>query len=956
MSQASSVQPSAKTLTLRLYIAFGGLAVVFLIVISLAFYLTDQLSRAIERTTEETIPLTRTALGLAERGATIVAAVPALASAASLEQLDAENAGMDGLFAQIDAALLYLERASAGINLVDIRTNVDHLQSMRKQVNALTLQKIELLSAQQQQLREIRATHNVFLDTISPVVYGVSSINRLFGKRLAREFDRDLKTVLRNNPSAQDLDSLRERSRTAVTTYMDQTAQEMGAVLDIKAEGNLLFALLTATAETERIDALTNLLERFRRSNQLFGEATQSFLQSALAQRNPILASNLSRIQNQVNDFESAKDNLFSLRQRLLSNQREMDQLLAVNPQVAGRLATQVEQLLDSLEQQTDVLHKVIVQQRDTNNALLITGGLLGLILMALITMATLRRMKRDERRLRLATTILQSTNEGILVTDQNSKIVFINPAFTRITGYSNEEAAGQTPRILQSGRHTQAFYEALWHELSQTGHWQGEMFNKRKNGDIYPEWLTISAVRDDEGSVTHYAAVFSDISVIKKSQEELDHLAHHDPLTGLPNRLLLHDRLSKAMHHAARSKTKLAILFIDLDRFKNINDTLGHSIGDRLLSETGLRLQSHTRDEDTVSRLGGDEFLIILEELRHPDDAGLVAGTLLKALAEPFEIDEHTMVLTASIGISLFPDDGADVETLVRNADTAMYRAKELGKNNYQFYSAEFTAQVLERFALEKHIRDALHLGQFELYYQPQISLADKSIVGVEALLRWHHPKEGVVAPPIFLHVVEEIGMMSPLGDWVFRTACRQWREWVDSGIRPIRVAVNVSGSQFSDRGMIANTRAAMDEFKVDPNYFEFEITESTVLQSPDRAVDLLNELRDMGIRLAIDDFGTGYSSLSYLKRLPIHALKIDRSFISDIPEDSDDAAITLVIIALAHTLRLEVVAEGVENGDQEQFLHEQNCDLAQGYFYSRPIPADKLTELLRTQSAVAH
>ncbi len=557
---------------------------------------------------------------------------------------------------------------------------------------------------------------------------------------------------------------------------------------------------------------------------------------------------------------------------------------------------------------------------------------------------------RRIEDRLRQSAAVFESTAEGVIITDGEGRITAVNKAFTHITGYSEGEALGRNPAFLQSGRHDPEFYEAMWDALRERGQWQGEVWNRRKDGDIYPQWMTISTVRNDAGDVVFYVGVFSDITAIKRSQERLNYIAHHDPLTELPNRLLFTDRLEHAIHRARRDGSQLAVLFMDLDRFKNINDSLGHPIGDQLLQAVAQRLRENVREEDTLARLGGDEFTLLMEGIASPKDAAVLARKLLRAFEAPFEVRGHRLHLGVSIGLSTFPGDGEDAPAVVKNADAAMYRAKESGRNTYQFYTSELTAHAVERLQMETALRHALGNGEFTLCYQPQIQLPSRELVGAEALIRWRHPESGSVPPLQFIPVAEESGLIIPIGAWVLREACRQARAWLDAGLPLRRMAVNLSGVQVERGDIVKCVEEALGEVGLEPGYLELEITESTLMGQPERAVELLTALRRLGVELAVDDFGTGYSSLQYLKRFPIHRLKIDQSFIRDMPEDANDAAITQAVIALAKSLQLQVIAEGVETETQEAYLIAHGCDEAQGYFYGRPVPAEAFADAARS------
>lgn len=555
---------------------------------------------------------------------------------------------------------------------------------------------------------------------------------------------------------------------------------------------------------------------------------------------------------------------------------------------------------------------------------------------------------KRTEEALRLAAAVFENTTEGAMVTDSKGRIIAINRAFTEITGYAQNDVIGKTPSVLDSDRHDQAFYKTLLDSIIHTGRWKGEIWKRRKNGETFPLWLTTSTVRDDSGYVTHYVTLFSDITSLKAYQTQLEQLAHHDPLTGLPNRLLFHARLKHALEHARREGGRVAVLFFDLDHFKNINDSLGHPAGDRLLQAVTERLRHLVREEDTVARLGGDEFTLLLERVQEPKDAGVVAEKVLQVFTHPFDLDGHETYITGSVGISLFPDDGQDVTTLLKNADSALYQAKAQGRNMYHFYTQALTAAAYKRLALESSLRHAVTRGEFILHYQPQVDLSDGQVVGAEALVRWRHPERGLMLPMEFIPLCESTGLIVVLGEWVLRSACDQAKRWQNEGLPPLRIAVNVSSIQLA-RSQIADTvERVLKDTGLEPGYVELEITESLLMQQTKQTLASLDALKAMGVMLAIDDFGTGYSSLSYLKRLPLHRLKIDKSFVRDIPEDADDKAITRAVIALGDHLQLAVVAEGVETQAQMEFLRTNGCDEAQGYLYGKPLPAEEFAALI--------
>ncbi len=550
------------------------------------------------------------------------------------------------------------------------------------------------------------------------------------------------------------------------------------------------------------------------------------------------------------------------------------------------------------------------------------------------------------QENLQQAATVFESTAEGVMITDLQQRITAVNRAFTTITGYSEAEALGQSPRLLASGNHDSAFYAAMWHNLSASGHWQGEIWNKRKNGELYPEWLTISAVRDSSEHITHFVGVFADISSLKHAQARLDHQAHHDPLTGLPNRTLFETRLRAAIEDALLDQRMGAVLFIDLDRFKHINDSLGHPVGDQLLKSIAERLKAHLRDIDTVARLGGDEFIILLPGLPQKDDAELVAHKLLECFNQPFQFDGQELFISASIGISRYPEDGQDVATLVKNADAAMYRSKARGRNRVELYTRDLTFQATERMALERELRRAIEQEQLLLYYQPKRCLRSNRLIGAEALVRWHHPLFGEIPPDRFIPLAEETGLIIALGDWVLRQACWQMQQWRQQHAPFGPLSVNLTGVQLRQPHLLLRISSLLEEHHLPAELLQLEITESFIMNQAEEALNLLHQLKQLGIQLAIDDFGTGYSSLSYLKRLPVDTLKIDQSFVRGLPNDSNDVAIVRAIIALGRSMQLTVIAEGVETKAQELFLAAEGCEQIQGFVISRAIHADAFAQ----------
>lgn len=549
--------------------------------------------------------------------------------------------------------------------------------------------------------------------------------------------------------------------------------------------------------------------------------------------------------------------------------------------------------------------------------------------------------LKKSEKELGLASKVFENMSEAVGVTDEQNNYVSINPAFTRITGYTQPEVIGKNPRLLASKRHDTLFYQKMWESINKDGYWQGEIWDRRKNGEVYPKWLSIVAIKEAQGRLQNYIAVFSDISERKTADERIHFMAHYDALTELPNRMLLHDRLLQAVISATRQKMKVAVLFLDLDRFKNINDTLGHSIGDLLLQSVAERLKGCIRKSDTVARLGGDEFIAVIPDLHEGAHAAKVAQKILDSLSTHFMIRDIELHTTVSIGISLFPDDGTANDELIANADVAMYRAKENGKNNYQFFATTMNSRSYERLTMENKLRRALERQEFVLYYQPQVDMETGRIIGAEALVRWQHPEMGLVPPGMFIPIAEESGLIVPIGEWVLREACRQNMAWQQEGLPPITVAVNLSAVQFHQKNLAQMVSDVLALTGLEPCWLELEITESGIMQNSAAAVITLCSLKQMGLKLSIDDFGTGYSSLSYLKKFPLNKLKIDQSFVRDITTNQDDAAIVGAIIGMAKSLKLRVIAEGVETREQLNFLCLNDCFEMQGYYFSKPVPA---------------
>ncbi|MBF0308010.1 MAG: EAL domain-containing protein [Magnetococcales bacterium] len=544
---------------------------------------------------------------------------------------------------------------------------------------------------------------------------------------------------------------------------------------------------------------------------------------------------------------------------------------------------------------------------------------------------------------------ILESTLEGVMVMNAEGEILSVNAAFTSMTGMESSEVIGCKAEALRiSSDHVDAF-RLGWRGMLQSGEWRGELWNRRRNGEIYPEQYAMTAVNNPSGELFRVVAIFHDLSEAKRTEEELRYRLNYDPLTGLPNRHLFRERLQHAIHQAHRSRGQVAVVMFDLDLFKNVNDSLGLASGDRLIQEVARRTRDSLREGDTACRLGGDEFAIILEGLQQTRDAMNVIQKLFQVIEEPFHLGDHDLYVTVSMGITIFPGDGNDVDTLIRNVDLATNRAKDAGRNNFQFYTEAMDQKAARRMRLEADLRKGLEREEFVLYYQPKVDVELDRITGMEALIRWRQADGTMVSPGEFIPVAEETGLIVPMGLWTIETACRQVKVWNDAGLGPFVMAVNLSVRQFRQKDLVEQVQQVLEKTGLEARYLNLEITESLMMEDLDRAMAILEQLTALGLTLSMDDFGTGYSSLSTLKRFPINALKIDQSFVRDLSIDSNDASIVAAIISMAHNLGLKVVAEGVETLEHLNYLRTQLCDEIQGYYYSRPQPAEKLEALLR-------
>ncbi len=554
----------------------------------------------------------------------------------------------------------------------------------------------------------------------------------------------------------------------------------------------------------------------------------------------------------------------------------------------------------------------------------------------------------RAEQGLKLASKVFENANEGILITDATVNIIKVNRAFSDITGFTREELLGANPRVLSSGRHDQEFFREMWEEIVKHGEWSGEIWNRRKGGEIFPQLLSITTVWNQDNQLTNYVGIFSDITQLKETEERLEKMAYFDALTDLPNRVLFRDRLEHEMAQADRDDSKLAVLFIDLDRFKHVNDSLGHTAGDILLVEVSNRILSCLRKSDTVARLGGDEFAAITTDLFQGRAAAPLASKIIKTLKEKFIIQGHEVFIGGSVGISIYPNDGQDIETLTKHADIAMYRAKEDGRGVFKFFEEGENHGVEDRLVMESKLRKALDEREFLLHYQPKVNLETGKITGMESLVRWLSGDGKMVSPALFIPLAEETGTILPLGDWILYQACSDAAAWHAAGY-PLQIAVNLSTKQLQQKELVETVRDTLEETGLDPKYLELEITASMVMGNVEKSIDIMNQLKRLGVGIAVDDFGTGYSSLNYLKRFPIDTLKIDQSFVRDLDSDAGDAAIVSAIISLGQALNLKVIAEGVESLSHLTTLQQKQCQEIQGYYFSKPLPAKQFEKLLK-------
>ncbi len=560
---------------------------------------------------------------------------------------------------------------------------------------------------------------------------------------------------------------------------------------------------------------------------------------------------------------------------------------------------------------------------------------------------------EKIQKKLQLSDIVFENTTEGIIITNSEAKIISVNSSFSKITGYTFDEIKNKTPNILKSGKQDTTFYKNLWNELIEKDSWEGEIWNRKKNGEIYPEWLNISTVRDLKGKILNYVALFSDISKIKKSNEKIEFLAHHDPLTGLPNRLLLKARLNKSIETSKKENKKLALIFIDIDNFKLINDTYGHSIGDNIINLVASRLQNSVRKDDTISRIGGDEFILVIEDINELSHIEKVAQSIMDNFSKPIKMHEYLFDVTLSMGISIYPHDGYNDEDLIKHADTAMYSAKNLGKNQYQFYKNEMTNEIFEKLIMKQELNEAINNNQFEVYYQPQIDLKTNKIIGAEALIRWNHRNLGLVYPDDFIPYAEDSKQIIQIGRFVLQKACSFMKKLqkikiLEDGV----MAINISNVQIKFDNILELIKNELENSKLEAKFLEIELSENYVMDDAEESLSILNSLKDLGVKLAIDDFGTGYSSLNYLKQFPIDKLKIDRSFVRDFTIDSKDTAIVKALISLGNGLGIKTIAEGVEKEKQKEILLQEGCSQIQGWYYAKALKENDFIEFVKNFS----
>lgn len=596
------------------------------------------------------------------------------------------------------------------------------------------------------------------------------------------------------------------------------------------------------------------------------------------------------------------------------------------------------------------IIFSYLLSERISFVALLLSLGFALVLTIFFLLSANTFLVSSFRKELALFWSVLESSSEPMLITDANGRIEYVNPAFCSVTGYLSEEVIGKNPSIMKSGRHDATFYTEMWKSIQETGQWEGEIWDKRKSGEIYPKWLSINTVRHHDNTVWKYVGIFSDLTSLKQTEQHLEYLAHYDSLTNIPNRLLFRDRLQQAMKRADRSRSKVALLFFDLNRFKHVNDTFGHFAGDQLLIEFANRVGGCIRDEDTLARIGGDEFAIVLDDIKSRIDVENVIGKIMDTLTPQFLIKGHILYVTTSIGVALYPTDGNRSDILFTNADMAMYVAKEMGGNSFFFFEPSLINISFEHLSTETNLRQAIANEEFVLHYQPQVDLKTGAITGMESLIR-RKQGEWLVPPTKFIYLAEETGLIVPISEWVLKSACRQNKQWINDGLPPMRMGVNFTAAQLFSVKLLNLVEEVLKDTGLDPGLLELELTERVIVKDPGSAIQLMRDLKSLGIHLSIDDFGTGYSSLSYLNRFPVDKLKIDISFVKECHRDPHSASITRAIINLAHNLGMKVIAEGVETKGQLDFLTEHGCDEIQGFYFSIPLSPDGLKSLIKSE-----
>ncbi len=554
----------------------------------------------------------------------------------------------------------------------------------------------------------------------------------------------------------------------------------------------------------------------------------------------------------------------------------------------------------------------------------------------------------KQKEELKLSDIAFNNIQEGILICDKDKYVITSNKAFESISGYTKEDLVGRKPNLFKSGHHNRVFYKQMRLSLKEKGFWKGKVYDKKKNGEVIPIWLNISSIKNENGEIVKYIAVHTSLKEIIETQEKADFLAYHDSLTKLPNRVKLEEDLEYSINIASRNNLNLFVLFIDLDRFKIINDTLGHGVGDTLLKVISKRIKNILRGSDLVARMGGDEFIVVLDSSRNKNSAGYVCQKILDVVQEPIVIDEDTLNTSASIGVSMYPDDGMDITTLIKNADTAMYHAKKLGKNNYQYYDKQLSIDVHEQLKIEQALKDVITNNELYLMYQPQYVLKDSKVVAFEALVRWDHPVLGVISPDKFIPIAEDTGTIIEIGKYIFDIACKDFVEFKKINNNLSYIAINISSVQFRDKNFVKDVVNIIEKYNLKSSEVELEVTERYIMEFSQNNMNTINKLKELGFRFSIDDFGTGYSSMSYLTKLPIDVIKVDKAFVDGTPYDNNNVQISKAIIALSKSLGYRVIAEGIETIEQEEYLRSLNCEMGQGYFFSKPLLFDDVIKLI--------